>query len=90
MYRRERIDDVQDILGKLTRIETRMLRGFDALGVNVKASPGWLEVDEDKQTILLNSDHYTLFAIQAELDHLRIVTNGQYRVEFQGRTLCYM
>lgn len=94
MYNRQEKFDrnhvMEDIAGKLTRIETRMMRGFEALGVNVKATPGWMLVDEVTQTIVLNSDHYTLYAINEELDRLGVVTNGQYEVKFQNRVLCYL
>ena len=84
------IETFEDIRNKLTRIETRMLRGFDALGVNVKAAPGWLMVNNKEQLITINSPHYTLHAIHEELDRLGIITDGRYRVLFQNKTYCYL
>lgn len=90
MYRRERNIDMEDLHGKLTRIETRMLRGFDALGVNVKATPGWLTVNDEEKTVTINSMHYTLHAIFDELEQQGVHTQGRYALMFQARTLCYL
>lgn len=83
------MQNYSDVSQQLTRIETRMMRGFDALGIDVKNTGNWLTIDNGVVTI--TSTHNTLYALEKALIARGVeIGSGLNRVVFQGRTICYI
>ena len=40
-----------EVLNKLTRLESKMVRGFEELGADTDADPNWLSVDAASRAI---------------------------------------
>ncbi len=57
----EKLDMIQE---RLARIETRMVRGFEEIGINVTGDRSWLIVSNDARTIDVNSSARSLHVIR--------------------------
>jgi hypothetical protein len=44
-----------DVLNKLTRLESKMVRGFEELGADTDADPNWLSVDDASRVIYVST-----------------------------------
>lgn len=44
-----------DLTSRLTRLESKMVRGFEELGVNTDSDPDWLSVDESHRVIYVST-----------------------------------
>ena len=42
-----------DVADRLRRMETKMIRGFEELGVDTDSDPNWLTVDEPSRTLFV-------------------------------------
>ena len=45
----------KDIMYRLTRIETKLVRGFEELGVNIDQDREWLSVDEENLVVYVST-----------------------------------
>ena len=44
-----------EILNRLTRIESKVVRGFEELGIDIDVDPNWMTVDEPSRTLYVSS-----------------------------------
>ena len=44
-----------DIKNRLTRIESKLVRGFEELGVNIDTTTDWLRVDDVQRVVYINT-----------------------------------
>lgn len=44
-----------DLYDRIKRIETKLIRGFEEMGVNTDSSPDWLTVDDPSRTIYMST-----------------------------------
>ena len=52
------------------RLETKVMRGFEELGVDVLAEEGWLTVDDASRTIYVSSTGRSFSLMKKEADKL--------------------
>ena len=45
----------QDVINRLTRVESKLVRGFEELGVNIVSNKDWLTVDEPSRTVFIST-----------------------------------
>lgn len=45
----------QEIYDRLRRVETKLIRGFEELGIDTDTDPEWLTVDDASRTIYVRS-----------------------------------
>ncbi|CAB5219948.1 hypothetical protein UFOVP232_10 [uncultured Caudovirales phage] len=45
----------KDLLFRLTRIETKLVRGFEELGVNIDKDNDWLSVDDEARVVYVST-----------------------------------
>lgn len=45
----------KDLLNRLTRIETKLVRGFEELGVNIDKDEDWLTLDEASAVVYVST-----------------------------------
>ncbi len=45
----------QDVINRLTRVESKLVRGFEELGVNINSRSDWLTVDEPSRTVFIST-----------------------------------
>lgn len=41
----------RDLMNRLMRVETKLTRGFEELGVNIDADNAWLTLDEEQRVV---------------------------------------
>lgn len=59
--------DLKDLKRRLIRIESKMVRAFDSIGLNTCVSDDWLEVNQQDKVIKLLTNDRSLTAIKNEL-----------------------
>jgi hypothetical protein len=73
----------------LRRIETRLIRGFNELNVDVLEDPGWLRVSG--ATIIINSANHSLSAIiKRAKEKGAAIGTTEYEVVYNGEVLCWL
>lgn len=45
----------RDMMGRVMRIETKLTRGFEELGVNIDADNEWLTLDEEQRVVYVST-----------------------------------
>jgi hypothetical protein len=45
----------KELMNRLTRIETKLVRGFEELGVNIDKDSEWLSVDEPNRVVYIST-----------------------------------
>jgi hypothetical protein len=45
----------KELMNRLTRIETKLVRGFEELGVNIDKDTEWLSVDEPNRVVYIST-----------------------------------
>lgn len=48
-------DEHKDLVRRMIRIESRLVRGFEEIGVDLSVETGWLTVNNEKQEVYINS-----------------------------------
>jgi hypothetical protein len=79
--------ELQNIKKVVSRLETRVLRGFNSLGVDVMAEPGWLTVSGDEITITSLS-HSLAAIIKAGKERGAPIGERPVLVKFEGSVIC--
>jgi hypothetical protein len=78
-----------EILKTIKRLETRTLRGFNMLGLDVLADPEWLQVTGD--TITITSLSHSLAAIMKRgKERGAAIGERPIAVKFQGSVVCIL
>jgi len=71
---------------RLTRIESKLVRGFEELGVSLDVDPDWMTVDEEESTVYVSTIGRSLVVVIQEMkargaekvgQHYDIVHRGQ-------------
>ena len=44
-----------DIVRRITRLETKLVRGFEELGINIDENENWLTVDDELEVVYINT-----------------------------------
>jgi hypothetical protein len=45
----------QEVINRLTRVESKLVRGFEELGVNINSRSDWLTVDDPARTVFIST-----------------------------------
>jgi CRP-like cAMP-binding protein len=45
----------RDVMSRLMRVETKLTRGFEELGVNIDADTEWLTLDEEQRVVYVST-----------------------------------
>jgi hypothetical protein len=71
---------------RLTRIESKLVRGFEELGVSLDVDPDWMTVDDEENTVYVSTIGRSLVVVIQEMkargaekvgQHYDIVHRGQ-------------
>jgi hypothetical protein len=49
------VNSDKELLFRLTRIETKLVRGFEELGVNIDKDNEWLSIDEQSRVVYVST-----------------------------------
>ena len=73
---------------RLIRTESRLVRGFAELGVDIGGEPGWAELDEQKKIITIDTLGRSLVVLITELERLGANHYGElYTIVYDGEII---
>lgn len=85
-YNRQNMTQRDPVLGRLTRLESKLVRGFEELGVSLDVDKDWLTVDDASNTIYVSTIGRSLLVTIQEMkargatkvgEHYDVVHRGQ-------------
>jgi hypothetical protein len=77
-------DKLKDIKKSLLRIETRMVRGFEKMGISVMDVTDWFTVDLEEKCIYITALSKTIKGLQLAMRDCGCEPNTPYTVYFNG------
>ena len=80
--------ELKELKKRLIRIESKMVRAFDSIGLNTSVDDVWLEVKQQDKVINLLTNDRSLTAIKNELLKKGIPQfKGSYNLYFNGEII---
>ena len=77
----------KELLRTVSRIETKLVRFAEELGVDIDVDPDWITVNRVNSTIILTTLGRSLLVIKAEAIKRGAATGFQYMVWFEGKAV---
>jgi hypothetical protein len=59
--------DLRDLHQRVQRIESKLVRGFEELGVNISTDDNWMTVDNDHKVVYIDSLGRSLMVIRSDM-----------------------
>jgi hypothetical protein len=57
----------KDLYNRVSRIESKLVRGFEELGVNITSAPDWLTVDDEARVVYVPTLGRSLMVILTDM-----------------------
>ena len=76
-----------DIMNRLTRIETKVVRGFDAIGVNTNIEKHWFIIDDQSKEIKLKTLGRSIYSLLKEIEHENVSVKTRYTIVFDNEKI---
>lgn len=67
-----------DIKNRLTRMESKLVRGFEELGVNIDKDHDWLSVDDASNTVYIATLGRSLMVTLSDMQRMGATKSGQH------------
>lgn len=81
----------RDILNRLIRLESRLVRGFEELGINIDHNADWLSVDDGGRIVYVASLGRSLSVMLTDMARKGATHMGKpYEIVHQGETVGYI
>lgn len=81
-------DTDKDLHSRMARIESKLVRGFEELGVNITTSFDWLSVDDNQRTVYISTLGRSLMVILSDMGRRGATQVGkEYTLVHQGKTV---
>jgi len=78
----------QNVTTRLTRTESKLVRGFEELGIATDTNNDWLTVDNDARIVYVDTIGRSLMVLLAEMVRLGATHFGDnYEVVHKGETI---
>lgn len=75
----------REIIERLTRMETKLIRGFEELGADTDVDPNWISVDNDSRVIYIANLGRSIAVIRKEaVKRGALVFNKPYDLIHRG------
>jgi hypothetical protein len=75
----------KDLYNRMARIESKLVRGFEELGVNIATAPDWLTVDDTSRVVYISSMGRSLMVIMSDMARRGASQYGnEYTLVHQG------
>lgn len=79
------INAEREIMKRLVRIESKLVRGFEELGVNIDKDPNWLTVDDNARTVYISTLGRSMTVLLSDMQRVGATHVGEnYEVVHQG------
>ncbi len=77
-----------EVLNRLTRIESKLARGFEEQGIDIDVDPNWMTVDEAQRVIYITTLGRSLKIMRAEAPRRGARQKGKdYQIFYGGRVV---
>ena len=80
-------DQNKEIQNVLRRMETRIVRGFEGLGISVADTAGWITANHEKKHLYINSKGKSLVGLQIAMRELGCPAGVYYEIHSAGQVL---
>jgi tRNA A-37 threonylcarbamoyl transferase component Bud32 len=78
----------REVTTRLTRIESKVVRGFEELGISTDKNPDWLTVDEDARVVYVDTIGRSLMVLLSDMARAGAEQYGKhYEVVHKGSTV---
>jgi hypothetical protein len=78
----------RDVVGRLTRIESKLVRGFEELGVNISTDADWLSVDDAQRCVFVSTIGRSLTVILSDMQRKGATQIGKlYDIVHKGQVV---
>lgn len=78
----------RDLMGRVMRIETKLTRGFEELGVNIDADTEWLTLDESQCVVYVATMGRSMTVLLSDMARAGAQQEGkQYDIVHRGEVV---
>lgn len=75
----------KELVNRLTRIETKLVRGFEELGVNIDKDNEWISVDDEARVVYISTLGRSMTVMLSDMARLGATQYGkEYDVVHRG------
>lgn len=75
----------KELMNRMTRIETKLVRGFEELGVNIDKDNEWITVDDDARVVYISTLGRSMTVMLSDMTRLGATQYGKdYDVIHRG------
>jgi hypothetical protein len=71
----------------VTRVESRLVRGFEELGIDLSVEEGWLQIDAVQKIVTLSTMGRSLVVIRQKMKAEGAIPNEWYTLVFKGEVV---
>lgn len=78
----------RELFNRIIRIESKLVRGFEELGVNIDADNNWLSVDDPSREVYISTMGRSLSVMLTDMTRAGATQiNKDYDIVFQGNVV---
>lgn len=78
----------REVMNRLVRIESKLVRGFEELGVNIDKDADWLTVDDPSRTVFISTTGRSLTVLLSDMVRAGATQVGkEYEVVYKGEVV---
>lgn len=82
------ITNHKELVNRLTRIETKLVRGFEELGVNIDKDNEWITVDDESRVVYISTLGRSMTVMLSDMARLGATKYGsEYDVVHRGELI---
>ena len=75
----------RELFNRLVRIESKLVRGFEELGVNIDADSAWLSIDEPSRSVYVSTLGRSLTVLLSDMGRAGATQVGkEYNIVHRG------
>lgn len=68
----------KELMNRLTRIETKLVRGFEELGVNIDKDTEWLSLDEPNRVVYISTLGRSMTVMLSDMQRAGAIKEGSW------------
>lgn len=78
----------RDVVSRLTRLESKLVRGFEELGINIAGTPDWLSVDDVSRVVYVSTLGRSLTVMLTDMQRMGATQIGkEYDIVHKGEAV---
>ena len=78
----------RDVVNRLTRMESKLVRGFEELGINISTGADWLTVDDATRVVYVSTIGRSLAVMLTDMQRQGATQEGkEYEIVHRGEVI---